>query len=240
MEFKRKVFDIEGPTRPVGEPPQEPVVIPEKEAPREVEPPSPQRGGAPPKWPKISLPRPRVSSLFEQLRRLDWWTISLGGLLVVLVILGIWLARGQGLLTFGERVRETPPPSEGPLEAALGEGEQQGEGVREALQPAPEPKPAEPARQAAVAAPKIRVANGGGIRGRASKTASLIEGAGYTVSQIVNLRPYRYTATVVRHRVAFEADAQKITDVLKKNGFRVSREQVNLTIFDIVVIVGKS
>lgn len=87
----------------------------------------------------------------------------------------------------------------------------------------------------------IRVLNGGGVTGAASKVATLIKNAGYNVTGTANAKTYTYATTEVLYKTADQkSTADDVASAL--TGYTVSTKQDAATVgtaSDLLVIVGK-
>lgn len=87
----------------------------------------------------------------------------------------------------------------------------------------------------------VRVLNGGGVAGAATKMKTFLEGKGYTVDSTGNTKEYTYTSTVVQVKTGKDAIKTLLTDDLKGDyTLETSTESVaSESAYDAIVIVGK-
>jgi len=87
----------------------------------------------------------------------------------------------------------------------------------------------------------VRVLNGGGVAGAASKMKAFLEGKGYLVDSTGNTKEYTYNATVVQVKAGKETQKTMLTDDLKVDYvLEASLEAVaSDAAYDAIVIVGK-
>lgn len=87
----------------------------------------------------------------------------------------------------------------------------------------------------------VRVLNGGGVVGAASKMKTFLEDKGYTVVSTGNTEEYTYDSTVVQAKIDKESYKTMVSDDLKADySLEASTEDVPAdATYDVIVIVGK-